>query len=261
MRCRPFLTMGSILTFPASCYTHPVMFVRSLLPDGWTHLPDPHGGNGIGPKQSSCVGCHKCIRRDASQHLCWFASSGFRLDGRRFQPCSTTYHMGCIQVGDPFTSRLPQGRGLSYPHTRIAPPFICEACTVRAQLGMELGKTGKHLSLLMLERMRMISQANAWSSGTHQNYQALLRKLRSFEEAHGLSLLQPTALAHPPRHPSIGVMLAQQQYLLRTLTGMHTQSEDRIHFGTARALRSAASQYYLWDRQIAHPERTLRDPR
>ena len=172
-----------------------------------------------------------------------------------------TYHMGCIQVGEPFKSRLPKGRGLSYPPTRIAPPFICEACTVRAQLGEELGKTGKHLSLLMLERMRLVDQANAWSQGTHQNYQALLGKLRKFEVAHGLTLLQPTALAHPPRHPSIGVMWAQQQYLLCTPTGTHTQSEDRIRFGTAQALRSAASQYYLWDRQVAHPERTLRDPR
>jgi len=52
-----------------------------------------------------------------------------------------------------------------------------------------------------------------------------------------------------------------QQYLLCAPTGTHTQSEERIRFGTARALRSAASQYYLWDRQVAHPERTLRDPR
>jgi len=56
-------------------------------------------------------------------------------------------------------------------------------------------------------------------------------------------------------------MWAQQQYLLCAPSGTHSQSEDRIRFGTARALRSAASQYYLWDRQIAHPERTLRDSR
>jgi hypothetical protein len=55
-------------------------------------------------------------------------------------------------------------------------------------------------------------------------------------------------------------MWAQQQYALQTPASSHTQSEDRIQFGTARGLRSAASQYYLWDMQIAHPGRTIRDP-
>ena len=208
-----------------------------------------------------CVGCHKGIRRTEPQHLCRFALSGFELEGRCFVPCGVTYHMGCIQAGEPFRSRLPAGRGLAYPRTRIAPPFICEACTVRAQLGSELQKTKNHLGLLMLERMRLIDQGNAWSRGTHRNYQALLGQLGRFEQAYGLTLLEPTPLAHPPRHPSIGVMWAQQQYLLRTPTEGHTQSEDRIRFGTARALRSAASQYYVWDAQLAHPERSIRDPR
>jgi hypothetical protein len=66
-----------------------------------------------------------------------------------------TYHLGCIRVGEPFHSRLGGDRGLVYPRTRIAPPFICEACTVRVQLGTELEKTASHLSLLMLERMRL----------------------------------------------------------------------------------------------------------
>jgi len=85
--------------------------------------------------------------------------------------CGTTYHIGCIRVGAPFRTRLPNGRGLSYPKVKIAPSFICEACTVRAHINMELGKSGGHLSLLMLERMRMIDQANAWSVGSHRNYQ------------------------------------------------------------------------------------------
>jgi hypothetical protein len=110
-----------------------------------------------------CVGCHRGIRRVDPQHLCCLATSGFALDGRIFEPCSTTYHMGCIHVGEPFHSRLLAGRGLAYPQTCIAPPFICEACTVRAQIGSELQKMGNHLGLLMLERMRLIDQANAWS--------------------------------------------------------------------------------------------------
>lgn len=112
----------------------------------------------------------------------------------------------------------------------------------------------------MLERMRIIDQANAWSLGTHRNCQALLGKLCRFETSYGLPLLQPTALQHPPRHPSTGVMWAQQQYTLQTASTTHTQSGESILYGTARALRSAASQFYLWDRQIAYPERALRDP-
>ena len=208
-----------------------------------------------------CVGCHKGIRRMDPQHLCRFALSGFELDGRRFVPCGVTYHMGCIQVGEPFRSRLPAGRGLAYPRTRIAPPFICEACTVRAQLGSELQKTGDHLGLLMLERMRLIDQANAWSRGTHQNYQALLGQLRRFEQAYGLTLLEPTASGASAMASVDRGDVGSTAYLLRTPTAGHTQSEDRIRFGTARALRSAASQYYVWDAQLAHPERSIRDPR
>jgi integrase len=113
----------------------------------------------------------------------------------------------------------------------------------------------------MLERMRLIDQANAWSQGTHRNYQVLLSKLTCFQVAYGVPLLQPTPLAHSPRHPSIGVMWAQQQYTLQRPSSVHSQSGDRVMFGTARALRSAASQYYLWDKQIAHPNRTLHDPK
>ena len=69
---------------------------------------------------------------------------------------------------------------------------------VRAQLATELKKTGKHLGLLMLEWMGIIDQANAWSKGTHQNYQALLGWLKQFEQAFGMTLLETTTLSHPP---------------------------------------------------------------
>jgi hypothetical protein len=74
-------------------------------------------------------------------------------------------------------------------------------------------------------------------------------------------ILTPTALVHPPRHPSIGVMWAQQQYALQAPSLAHSQSSDRIRFDTTRALHSAVSQYYLWDYQVAHPGLTQRDPR
>ena len=55
-------------------------------------------------------------------------------------------------------------------------------------------------------------------------------------------------------------MWAQQHYALQKPIEPHTQSEERIRFGTTRALRSAASHFYLWDRQIAHPDQAMRDP-
>ena len=206
------------------------------------------------------MGCHRGLWRDTPQHLCRFATQGFEIDGVKFAPCGTTYHIGCIRVGEPFRTRLGNGRGLAYPRTRVAPPFICEACTVQTQLGTELTTSSNHLRLLMLERMRLIDQANAWSAGTHQNYQASLAQLVCFEQAHGLTILQPTPLQHPPRHASIAVMWAQQHYALQKPIEPHTQSEERIRFGTTRALRSAASHFYLWDRQIAHPDQAMRDP-
>ena len=113
----------------------------------------------------------------------------------------------------------------------------------------------------MLEWMQLIDQANAWwACCMHQNYQAGLQCLQHFEQQFGVTLLQPTPLPHPPCHPSICVMWAQQHYALQSLTSVHSQSVKRVHFGTTWVLWSAVSQFYLWDHQIAHPEHTLWDP-
>lgn len=146
-----------------------------------------------------------------------------------------------------------------YPKVRIAPSFICEACTVRAQIGGELKNSGGHLTLLMLERMRMIDQANAWSAGSHASYQSGLRRLSRFESDFGVPILQATPLLRPPRSPSIGMMWAQQHYALQTPQGRHSQNSDRVLYQTTRSLRSAGSHFFTWDRQIAHPDRALRD--
>jgi hypothetical protein len=205
------------------------------------------------------VGCHQGLLRSKVQHLCLFARSGFTQDGRTFVPCGTTYHLGCIKVGEPFRTRLPAGRGLAYPKVAISPSFICEACTVRAQIGGELRKSGGHLTLLMLERMRLIDQANAWSASSHAIYQGGLRRLSRFQQNFGVPILQATPLSRPPRSPSIGMMWAQQHYAIQSPTGRHSQSGERILCQTARLVRSAGSQFYAWDRQIAFPDRAIRD--
>lgn len=205
------------------------------------------------------MGCHRGILRASAQHLCVFASSGFDVDGQVFLPCGTTYHIGCICVGEPFRTRLPAGRGLSFPKVSIAPSFICEACTVRAQVGTELGMVGGHLTLLMLERMRLIDQANAWSPSSHAVYQGGLRRLLRFQTNYGVPILRPTPLLRPPRFPSIGMMWAQQHYAIQTPKGRHSQSQDRVLCQTARVVRSGGSQFFAWDRQIAYPDRAMRD--
>jgi hypothetical protein len=73
------------------------------------------------------VGCHQGLLRSTPQHICLFARDGFTQDDRFFVPCGTTYHIGCIRVGEPFRTRLPAGRGLAYPKVAISPSFICEA--------------------------------------------------------------------------------------------------------------------------------------
>ena len=253
--------MGTTLTFLVFFCTYPVTFALFLHPDGWTHLPYPQGRNGIRSRLTSCVGCHKPIHQSTGHHQCVFATTGFTQDDQRFVPCTSAYHLGCISVGEPFRTRLPAGRGLSYPKVRITPPFICEACTVRAQIGGELTSSGRHLTLVMLERMRMIDQANAWSSGSHGGYQSGLRRLSRFQSDFGVPILQATPLVSPPRSPSIGMMWAQQHYAIQTPKGRHSQNSDRILFQTARLLRSAGAHFYAWDRQIAYPDRALRDSR
>jgi hypothetical protein len=112
------------------------------------------------------------------------------------------------------------GMGIDVPTFGDRLHVFCESCTVQAQIGMELRPGGKHLALLTLEWMRIIDQANACSQETHQNYQSFLRKLHRFETSYGVTLLQSTPLPHPPRHPSIRVMWAQQQYTLQAQKGM-----------------------------------------
>jgi hypothetical protein len=124
---------------------------------------------------------------------------------------------------------------------------------------MELRPRGKHLALLMLKWMRIIDQANAWSQGTHWNYQSFLQKLHQFETCYRVTLIQLTPLPHPPCHPSIGVMWAQHQYTLQAPPSTHTQSGENIQFGITKGLSSAASQFYLWDHQHANLEWTLHD--
>jgi hypothetical protein len=138
--------------------------------------------------------------------------------------------------------------------------FICEACTVRAVLQRELRLHGNDLALLALERARLVDMLNAWSDGTHSQYQGHLRYVAKFEREFGVTILEPTVLLCPPHPPAIPAMWAQQRYALQPSpsTRSHRAGEN-LAFGTVRGLRSAVGMFYQWDWNVAYPGRAVQD--
>lgn len=188
------------------------------------------------------MGCERLLKSDDDRLVCSFATAGFEQNGLLYLPCGTAYHPGCIVVGEPFRTRLAKEKGLSFPKVPIIPNFVCEACTVRAVLKRELMRSKEDQALvLMLERMCMIDMACAWDPKTLTSYQAHLRRIRRFEVQYGVSALVPTPLTRPPVTPAIPLMWVQQQYSLETPRNTHATSKERISYGTARAIHSAAN--------------------
>ena len=192
------------------------------------------------------MGCSDILTQSQEQHLCIFAKTGFIQDGREFLACGTSYHPGCIVVGDPFRTRLGNGRGLKYPSVCWLPNFVCECCTVRAMLGRELIQGSDDTSLLMLKRMRIIDQMNIWAGKTLQGYQSCARRIAHFEVKFGVTCLVPTKVTSLLISPAIAIMWVKQQYSLETPSKRHDALEgDRIPYNTSRKIRTAASQYYM----------------
>lgn len=102
---------------------------------------------------------------------------------------------------------------------------------------------------MAFERMRILDMAHAWSLGTHQQYQQKLEAIRRFERRFGVTVLAPTPIEAPPHGPEVTLAWSQEQYGLRP----GKASDEFVTFGTIRQLRSAASQYFAWDRMITHP--------
>eukprot|EP00957_Ditylum_brightwellii_P164205 12501968-Ditylum_brightwellii.AAC.2 len=97
--------------------------------------------------------------------------------------------------------------------------FVCEACTVQAELGCKLRCTIPDVHLLQLERMRIIDCAHAWAP-----------------------TLEPLQLKAPPCNPSIPLVWAMQDYAL-TLPSP-AAGKQHLQFNTIHGLRSAAAYYY-----------------
>ena len=182
--------------------------------------------------------------------MCTFARKGFD----EFKPCSAVYHTKCFSVGAPFSTRRKGNAGLSFPSICDWPNFVCEACTVRSVLGRELkGTNDGHL--MMLERMRIIDMAWRWAKGTHSSYQGQLKIIRQFEKSFDVPVLRAAELKRPANTPDIPLMWCMEAASTKLVThsSRGCNTPHSIAFGTIRALRSAASQFYAWDWMISHP--------
>lgn len=205
-----------------------------------------------------CSGCDRATAGYLKTHVCVFASTGFILDGVSYPPCGTLYHEGCIRVGEPFTSRLPDGKGLSYPSVLWGMPFICELCSVQANLGRLLRVDNlRDLGLLSLERMRMIDLANYWAKQTMEKNTRAIRAYSSFLRDFDLPPLLTHSVAHPPVDFSITLawcMLHKSiQYSPRA------KENNRVGFNTLRVLRSGAAAYMAFSRAVFEPSHILRE--
>jgi hypothetical protein len=179
------------------------------------------------------------------------------LRGLRYKPCHVRYHLDCLRIGAPFTSRLENDKGLVCPPGAEAwHGFICESCRVRACFHRELQRTAEDVVALMLERATIVDTANHWSRGTMRAYQSKARVLRKFESDFGITVLPQPSMAHPPDGLSRPLMWAQQRYALYPARWRRHQEDaaTTVKFGTIRGLRSAAAFQTTWNWIQAHPD-------
>ena len=212
------------------------------------------------------MGCREALSGNKAAIRCRFAKSGFPFaDGAMALPCNSAYHCACFRVGFPFLTRLRDGKGLTLPPLPDFQGFICEACTVRAAMNRELSPRVEDGALLMLERMRLIDMVFYWSLGTHQQYQGKVRVLRRFGERFEVSFLQCTPILRPPVADSIPIQWAQEWYALqparwrRSTDTSTSPGNSRVGYGTVRALRSAASQFFRLDMIFSTPDSVYMD--
>jgi hypothetical protein len=165
--------------------------------------------------------------------------------------------MDCYRAGLPFKTRLLANGGLTIPSgIHEWPHFICEACTVRSVVDRELSWSAQDTALLMFERVRTLDMLHKWAPGTHRTYHSKIRVFRAFERDLGVPVLPLTPLLRPPNGPSIPLMWAQERYSLYPARWTRNAATvtSSVAWGSIRAMRSAASQFFALDLLTAHPE-------
>lgn len=211
-------------------------------------------------KLKCCAGCNQRLSPSPTNLVCHFAIKGFNLaSGIPAVPCGVAYHAACLRVGDPFTCRRRDQRGLHFPKIKHWPIFICECCTVRGVVQRELGERNDGL-LLRLERMRILDFANSWAPKTLQAYSSKLVFLTRFQLDHpGLLFLAHPSLAMPPAPPTIGLAWAEELYSLRP--SPKGGEGDRVAFSSTRQIRSAAGWHHTAALLIGKASNLLYDDR
>ena len=203
---------------------------------------------------TTCAGCRRIPRPGERFLECSFAAQGFHLGGHSFSACRYGYHPRCLTAGKPFTTRLKGNSGLRFPNVEIWPNFVCEMCTVRAQVSRELGHPGDRW-LLQLERMRLLDMAHSTAPSTLMGYQSHLRKIRRFERTHaGLRVLPTTALRHPPVGPTVTLAWVELDTSVRVLPARGSWGTRTPVFNSVRQIRSAVSNYASWDVVQSQPD-------
>ena len=192
--------------------------------------------------------------------VCVFAKTGFVVKSTRYPPCHVRYHVGCIRAGAPFESRhRDASQGLEFNSQFAGFPFVCEYCTVRANVRRPLYPTDPDVQLLMLERMRMIDCSNAWSQGTSRSVASNLRQLYRFATKYNIPwdyLHFQEHLQAPPHGPSLMMLWTMEWYTLQVST---KGSYDRIRYNTARHLRSALHNLLSWEGTLLPEGLSFRD--
>jgi hypothetical protein len=196
------------------------------------------------------VGCLRPLTEAEPQFKCQFCDTGFEVENFCARPCRTCYHIGCIQIGTPFTTRISNDAGLFCPQDLASQQqFICEACTVRSVLLEEIGFRPIYVVSMMLERARLVDTTNNWSKGALRTYKSKFNVLIDFKRDLKVRVVPYTHPSHPPNGPAIRLVWAQERYSLYPADWWkrNVMGEEAIKFGTVRALRSAASHFWSFD--------------
>jgi hypothetical protein len=199
--------------------------------------------------ESLRVGCRLRLHPNELVLSCHFASTGFPWEHslRRAIPCHTKYHLGCIRAGIPFQALPGDEQALQFPQWRTIPLFVCEACSVRAQIQGELTLRPQHIGLLLLERMRLTDVMHHWDSSTLTQYDSNLNIHCRFLQRFSLPAPVPR-LDRPPRRETIILMWSLLHYSLRC------GQAGTVKFGTVRQLRSARSAQETWMHLLTSPD-------
>jgi hypothetical protein len=174
-----------------------------------------------------------------------FATTGFTLAGVSYPACNVTYHHSCVGVGTPFRSRYRDStRGLFFPKTLVGYPFVCELCTVRANVGVPPPPSGTMNALMMLERMRMIDTAHSWAPKTLVGYQGNLRRFHRFLDQFQICGPHLRNLPTVPPHGDAILLLWSMEHY--TLQESSHRTQEFVGYTGARSLRSALGSVSAW---------------